>query len=230
MLPTIRSRVRRIALKTPSVEEVAKLLVERDSIEHSLALTVAAEAQSHIGMARRLGTSVDARGRRKDTLVAALAIDTVTNAVYTAERWIELARRDADALTAERDADEREELLRVLGVEDTSKLPPYARADVKALEESQKKRATRSLRDGLDRILVDLLSLFRDVLMVQLGAGVPLVNESLKSQIDSVAQRSTAQQSLEKLHQIELARTRIAANVKDLMVLEALAVNLKTKR
>jgi DNA polymerase III subunit delta' len=230
MLPTIRSRVRRIALKTPSVEEVAKLLVERDSIEHSLALTVAAEAQSHIGMARRLGTSVDARGRRKDTLVAALAIDTVTNAVYTAERWIELARRDADALTAERDADEREELLRVLGVEDTSKLPPYARADVKALEESQKKRATRSLRDGLDRILVDLLSLFRDVLMVQLSAGVPLVNESLKSQIDSVAQRSTAQQSLEKLHQIELARTRIAANVKDLMVLEALAVNLKTKR
>ncbi len=230
MLPTIRSRVRRIALKTPSVEEVAKLLVERDSIEHSLALTVAAEAQSHIGMARRLGTSVDARGRRKDTLVAALALDTVTNAVYTAERWIELARRDADALTAERDSDEREELLRVLGVEDTSKLPPYARADVKALEESQKKRATRSLRDGLDRILVDLLSLFRDVLMVQLGAGVPLVNESLKSQIDSVAQRSTAQQSLEKLHQIELARTRIAANVKDLMVLEALAVNLKTKR
>ena len=230
MLPTIRSRVRRIALKTPSVDEVARLLVERDSIEHSLALTVAAEAQSHIGMARRLATSVDARGRRKDTLVAALAIDTVTNAVYTAERWIELARRDADALTAERDAEEREELLRVLGVEESSKLPPYARADVKALEETQKRRATRSLRDGLDRILVDLLSLFRDVLMVQLNAGVPLVNESLKSQIDSVAQRSTAQQTLEKLRQIELARTRISANVKDLMVLEALAVNLKTKR
>ena len=230
MLPTIRSRVRRIALNTPSVDEVARLLVERDSIEHSLALTVAAEAQSHIGMARRLATSVDARGRRKDTLVAALAIDTVTNAVYTAERWIELARRDADALTAERDAEEREELLRVLGVEESSKLPPYARADVKALEETQKRRATRSLRDGLDRILVDLLSLFRDVLMVQLNAGVPLVNESLKSQIDSVAQRSTAQQTLEKLRQIELARTRISANVKDLMVLEALAVNLKTKR
>ena len=229
MLPTIRSRVRRITLKTPAVEEVAQLLVERDSIDRALALTVAAEAQSHIGMARRLATSVDARGRRKDTLVAALDIDSVTNAMFTADRWIDLARRDAEALTTERDSEEREELLRVLGVEDTSKLPPYARADVKVLEESQKRRATRSLRDGLDRILVDLLSLYRDVLMLQLVAEVPLVNEGLKTQISSVANRSTAQQSLEKLRQIELARTRIAANVKDQMVLEALAVNLRTK-
>jgi DNA polymerase-3 subunit delta' len=229
MLPTIRSRVRRITLKTPAVEEVAQLLVERDSIDYALALVVAAEAQSHIGMARRLATSADARGRRKDTLVAALAIDNVSTAVFTAERWIELARRDADALTAERDSAEREELLRVLGVEDTSKLPPYARADVKALEETQKRRATRSLRDGLDRILVDLLSLYRDILMFQLEAEVPLVNESLKPQLVSIAQRSSAQQTLEKLNQIELARTRIAANVKDLIVLEALAVNLRTK-
>jgi DNA polymerase-3 subunit delta' len=229
MLPTIRSRVRRITLKTPAVEEVAQLLVERDSIDRALALTVAAEAQSHIGMARRLATSADARGRRKDTLVAALDINSVTSAMFTADRWIDLARRDAEALTTERDSEEREELLRVLGVEDTSKLPPYARADVKTLEESQKRRATRSLRDGLDRILVDLLSLYRDVLMLQLVAEVPLVNEGLKSQISSVANRSTAQQSLEKLRQIELARTRIAANVKDQMVLEALAVNLRTK-
>jgi DNA polymerase-3 subunit delta' len=229
MLPTIRSRVRRVTLKTPAVEEVAKLLVERDSIDMPLALTVAAEAQSHIGMARRLATSADARGRRKDTLVAALAIDSVSNAMFTAERWIELARRDADALTTERDGAERDELLRVLGVEDTSKLPPYARADVKALEESQKKRATRSLRDGLDRILVDLLSLYRDILLLQLSAGVALVNEGLKNQMQDIAKRSTAQQSLEKLRQIEVARTRIAANVKDLIVLEALAVNLRTK-
>jgi len=229
MLPTIRSRVRRITLKTPAVEEVAQLLVERDSIDYALALVVAAEAQSHIGMARRLATSADARGRRKDTLVAALAIDNVSTAIFTAERWIELARRDADALTAERDSAEREELLRVLGVEDTSKLPPYARADVKALEETQKRRATRSLRDGLDRILVDLLSLYRDILMFQLEAEVPLVNESLKPQLVSIAQRTSAQQTLEKLNQIELARTRIAANVKDLIVLEALAVNLRTK-
>ncbi|MBP6187127.1 MAG: DNA polymerase III subunit delta' [Rhodoluna sp.] len=229
MLPTIRSRVRRIALKTPAVEEVAELLVERDGIDPSLAIKVAAEAQSHIGMARRLATSADARGRRRDTFMAALAIDSISTAIFTSERWLELARRDADALTAERDAEERAELLRVMGIEDTSKLPPYARADVKALEDSQKRRATRSLRDGIDRILVDLLSLYRDVLMLQLDAQVALVNEDLRSQLLDIANRSTAQQSLFKLAQIELARIRISANVKDQMVMDALAVNLRTK-
>ena len=33
MLPTIRSRVRKVVLKVPSVEDVAKLLVERDGID-----------------------------------------------------------------------------------------------------------------------------------------------------------------------------------------------------
>ena len=229
MLPTIRSRVRRIALKTPAVEEVAELLVERDGIERSLAIKVAAEAQSHIGMARRLATSADARGRRRDTLMAALEIDSVSSAIFTSERWLDLARRDADALTAERDAEERAELLRVMGVEDAAKLPPYARADVKALEDSQKRRATRSLRDGIDRILVDLLSLYRDVLMLQLDAQVPMVNEDLRTQLLGIANRSTPQQTLFKLAQIELARTRVSANVKDQMVMDALAVNLRTK-
>ena len=229
MLPTIRSRVRRVTLKTPAVEEVAELLVERDGIERSLAIKVAAEAQSHIGMARRLATSADARGRRRDTLMAALAIDSVSSAIFTSERWLDLARRDADALTAERDAEERDELLRVMGIEDASKLPPYARADVKALEDSQKRRATRSLRDGIDRILVDLLSLYRDVLMMQLDAMVALVNEDMRPQLLNIAKRSTAQQTLFKLAQIEIARTRISANVKDQMVMDALAVNLRTK-
>jgi DNA polymerase-3 subunit delta' len=230
MLPTIRSRVRRIALKTPSVEEVAELLVSRDGIAPALAKQVAAEAQSHIGMARRLGTSVEARGRRKDTLMAALAIDSISGAMFTADRWLDLAKKDADALTAERDDEERQELLRALGVEDSSKLPPHVRADVKALEESQKRRATRSLRDGLDRILVDLLSLYRDVLMLQLSAGVSLVNEDLVAKISELASKSHAEQTLFKIQQIELARTRISSNVNNMMVLESLAVNLRVKK
>jgi DNA polymerase-3 subunit delta' len=230
MLPTIRSRVRRVTLKTPSVEEVAELLITRDGVAPVLAKQVAAEAQSHIGMARRLGTSVEARGRRKDTLVAALSIDSISAAMFTADRWLDLAKKDADALTNERDTEEQEELLRALGVEDASKLPPHVRADVRALEESQKRRATRSLRDGLDRILVDLLSLFRDVLMIQLGAQVTLVNEDLIAKIQELANKTHPEDTLFKLQQIETARTRIASNVNNLMVLEALAVNFRVKK
>lgn len=229
MLPTIRSRVRRIGLKVPAVEEVARLLVERDGIDQKLALQVAAESQSHIGMARRLATSNDARSRRRETLLAAANIVGVTSAVQTAERWLDIAKKDADALTAERDQDEKEALLRTLGLSPGDNIPPNLRSELKNLEEGQKRRATRSVRDGLDRILVDLLSLYRDVLTVQISSASPLINEELRSNVEKIAANSTAAQSIHKLEAIALARKRIDANVRDLMVLESLAVSLRNK-
>lgn len=229
MLPTIRSRVRRVALKQPSTQTVADLLVSRDGIEPKLALQVAAEAQGHIGMALRLATSSDARARRKETLVAALQIDSIPKAMSTAERWLELAKKDADALTLERDELERANLLATLGIPEGGTVPPALRADIKALEEAQKRRATRSLRDGIDRILVDLMSLYRDVLTIQLQASAELVNQDLKNSLDEVASSTNPAQTITKLEAMAEARVRIGANVRDLMVLESLAVALRRK-
>jgi DNA polymerase-3 subunit delta' len=230
MLPTIRSRVRRVALKQPSSQTVADLLVARDGINPSLALQVAAEAQGHIGMALRLATSTDARARRKETLVAAMQIDSIPKAMFTAERWLELARKDADALTAEKDTEEKTALLATLGIPEGGTVPPALRADIKALEEGQKRRATRSLRDGIDRILVDLMSLYRDVLIVELGAEAELVNADLRSQIVELAATSTALEVITKLEALAQARIRISSNVRDLMVLESLAVALRRNK
>lgn len=230
MLPTIRSRVRRVALKQPSSQTVADLLVARDGISPSLALQVAAEAQGHIGMALRLATSTDARARRKETLVAAMHIDSIPKAMFTAERWLELARKDADALTAEKDTEERTALLATLGIPEAGTVPPALRADIKALEEGQKRRATRSLRDGIDRILVDLMSLYRDVLIINLGAEAELVNADLRSQIVELAATSTASEVITKLEALAQARVRISSNVRDLMVLESLAVALRRNK
>jgi DNA polymerase-3 subunit delta' len=230
MLPTIRSRVRRVALKQPSSQTVADLLVARDGISPSLALQVAAEAQGHIGMALRLATSTDARARRKETLVAAMQIDSIPKAMFTAERWLELARKDADALTAEKDTEEKTALLATLGIPEGGTVPPALRADIKALEEGQKRRATRSLRDGIDRILVDLMSLYRDVLIVELGAEAELVNADLRSQIVELAATSTASEVITKLEALAQARVRISSNVRDLMVLESLAVALRRNK
>jgi DNA polymerase-3 subunit delta' len=230
MLPTIRSRVRRVALKQPSSQTVADLLVARDGINPSLALQVAAEAQGHIGMALRLATSTDARARRKETLMAAMQIDSIPKAMFTAERWLELARKDADALTAEKDTEEKSALLATLGIPEGGTVPPALRADIKALEEGQKRRATRSLRDGIDRILVDLMSLYRDFLIVELGAEAELVNADLRSQIEELAATSTASEVITKLEALAQARVRISSNVRDLMVLESLAVALRRKK
>ncbi len=229
MLPTIRSRVRRVGLKVPSIEQVAQLLVQRDGVDQKLALEVAAAAQSHIGMARRLATSHEARSRRRESLLAALNITSVPAAINTAEQWLEVARKDAEMLTAQRDEQERAELLRSMGLSAGDTVPPALRSEVKNLEEAQKRRATRSLRDGLDRILVDLLALYRDVLTIQLAAKTPLVNEDLRTQIQSVASRSNATETIAKLDAIAQTRIRIDANVRDAIALEALAVKLRTK-
>jgi DNA polymerase-3 subunit delta' len=227
MLPTIRSRVRRVALKVPSVEAVAQLLIDRDGIEPKLAHQVAAESQSHIGMALRLATSSDARSRRRETLNSALNIRGVSSAMFAADQWLDIAKKDADALTVLRDAEEREQLLGTMGLKVGDVIPPGLRSEFKQLEEAQKRRATRSLRDGLDRIMVDLLSLYRDILTLQLGAGVPLVNADLQAGIADQAQATTAAQTLEKLESIATTRSRIDANVRDLLALEALAVTLR---
>jgi DNA polymerase-3 subunit delta' len=229
MLPTIRSRVRRVALKQPSTQTVSDLLVSRDGIDPALALQVAAEAQGHIGMALRLATSTDARVRRKETLVAALQIDSIPKAMATAERWLELAKKDADALTLEKDGEERASLLATLGIPEGGTVPAALRSDIKALEEAQKRRSTRSLRDGIDRILVDLMSLYRDILTIQLGAEAELVNEDLRALLDEVASSSTAAQTLDRLDAMVQARNRISSNVRDLMVLESLAISLRRK-
>lgn len=229
MLPTIRSRVRRVALKQPSTETVADLLVARDGIERSLAMQVAAEAQGHIGMALRLATSSDARARRKETLVSAMQIDSIPKAMSTAERWLELAKKDAEAITQERDDQERADLLATLGIPEGGTVPPGLRADIKALEEAQKRRATRSLRDGIDRILVDLMSLYRDILTIQLAAESELVNQDLRNQLDEMASSTRSPETISKLEAMTLARVRIGANVRDLMVLESLAIQLRRK-
>jgi len=229
MLPTIRSRVRKVILKVPSVEDVAKLLVERDGIDPKLAVLAAAEAQSHIGMARRLATSKEARDRRHEYLQAALNIFNVTDAVRTSDTWLDLAKKDALALTKERDEEERQTLLHSLGLSPNDAVPPQYRTDFKNLEEGQKRRATRSLRDGLDRILVDLLALYRDVLTVQLSAAVELVNRDLEQKIQEVASGLKPEETIRIIDEIEVSRERIDRNVRDIYVMDSLAATMRRR-
>ena len=67
------------------------------------------------------------------------------------------------------------------------------------------------------------------VLMLQLGSGSALVNQELRAGLEQLASRSSAEQTIFKLDQIKLTRDRIDDNVRDLLALEALAVNLRNK-
>ena len=228
LIPTIRSRVRSVRLRVPGVDEVAELIARRDGVDLATATRAAREAQSHIGMAHRLATNDEARERRERTLQIALAIRTVGDAVRAAGVLLELAGDDAKSITEERDAEERESALRSLGIEPGGTIPPALRSQLKNLEEDQKRRATRSLRDGLDRIMVDLLSLYRDILLIQLNATIEPINLSINSLLVTASLRSTSAQTLATMDAIAIARRRIDGNVSPALALEAMLISTAT--
>ena len=103
-------------------------------------------------------------------------------------------------------------------------MPPGLRSQLRQLEDDQKRRATRSLRDGIDRILTDLLSLYRDILMLQLDSGVELVNVELAERLRAAAHASTAARTLATMDAVQTARERIDGNVAPALAVEAMLV------
>ena len=224
LIPTIRSRVRSVRLRVPSIPDVAELIMARDGVSNEVAERAARHAQSHIGMAHRLATNPEAHSRRDETLRLALGLSGVRDAVLAAARMIEIATDDAKALTDERDSAELESTRRSMGVAEGDAVPAQLRSHIKNLEDHQKRRATRSLRDGLDRILVDLLSLYRDILRLQLGVDTRLINVELEDGLRAAATARAAADTLATMEAIGVARTRIDSNVSPVLAIEALMI------
>lgn len=230
VMVTIRSRCRGVTLRIPPITDVAGLLVARDGTDPALALACARAAQSHIGLARRLARDPEARRRRSSVLSIARRIRGVPDAVIAASELVEVAQAEAKAATEERDAVEKAELLRSLGADGAQTLPPALRSQIKQLEDDQKRRATRRQRDVLDRSLIDLLSLYRDVLVIQLGATVDLINTELAETVQALAEESAPEQTISRMEAIGVARTRLGGNVSPVLALEAMAIALRPQR
>ena len=75
--------------------------------------------------------------------------------------------------------------------------------------------------------MIDLLSLYRDVLVVQLGAQVELVNTELAETVQSLAEDSTPEQTIRRMDAIGVARERLDGNVAPLLALEAMTIALR---
>ena len=224
LLPTIRSRVRSVRLIVPSIESVSNLIVARTGVDAVVAERAARHAQSHVGMATRLATNELAAQRRDETVRLALSTHNVRDAVMAAARLLEIATEDAKAITEERDAVELEQTRYTLGLATGEAVPANMRSQFRALEEQQKRRETRSLRDGLDRILVDLHSVYRDVLRLQLGATDDLINLEYQSDLLAASTALSPEDVLEVSDAIATTRERISRNVSPVLALESLLV------
>lgn len=230
LLPTIRSRVRPLRLREPDVDDVTRLIVQRTGADEVTAEQAARHSQRHIGMAQRLATDDAARHRRDTTLRSVLGVRGVGSAVEVAGHIIQAATDDAKALTAERDAAERASLLRTVGIAEGQAVPPALRSQISALEDDQKKRATRSLRDGIDRVLTDLQSMFRDVVMLQYGRDEDLINRELRDDLSAMAHAWSVTRTLVVLDHLAETRESLERNVAPTLALESLLVTVASGR
>ena len=226
VLPTIRSRCRHLSLRTPSTKAIAKLLIERDGVESSTADFVARASGGHIGRARRLATDSTARENRSNIMKLPFMIKDVSSAFKAAQFLVDAAKADALVDAEKKDEDEISKLREAWGASG-SKLVAGGAKVVKELEKEQKSRSTRMVRDYLDRALLDLSTLYRDVLLVQSNSVDSLINQDLISQINQLAQATKPEQTIRKIEAILKTRRNLAQNAAPLLLIEALMCELR---
>ncbi|MFT4296549.1 MAG: DNA polymerase III subunit delta' [Micropruina sp.] len=223
---TIRSRCRRLELATPSTAAVAALLVRRDGVDPGLADFAARAAQGHIGRARMLARDEAARTRRADLLTLPGRLGSLADCLNAAAGLVESAAQEASASTAELDVREKTELSEALGFGTKGARPRHAQAALRELEDQQKARAKRLQRDALDRVLTELTTYYRDVLMVQTGVGAELINTEQRAEIEATARRDGPEATLRRIDAILACREALEGNVAPLLAMESLLVSV----
>jgi DNA polymerase-3 subunit delta' len=229
LLPTIRSRCRSVVLRLPDVDSVAQLLVS-EGANMEVAQLAARAAQSHVGRARWLAFTPSAIDRRNSVFEVLAQIRSVPAAVVQAGELISMTKAEAELSNEATFETARLKLMGELGLAADDPIPPKLRGYFRDLEADHKRRASRAQRDVFHRYCTDLLSLYRDVLMLQLGSDAPLVNGGFRGAASLVRILATAlnpQQTLDRIAAIAVAEARVEQNVPLLLAVEALFVSLR---
>jgi DNA polymerase III subunit delta' len=230
IVPTIRSRCRVVHLRTPPYADVARHLERAYGIDPAMAAFAARASQGHIGRARRLAADERARLRRNEILALPFGLSDIGSCLMAAANLVAAAEEEANASCDELDAKETEALRVAVGVGPGSRTPRTATAALKALAEDQRTRRKRVQRDSVDRALVDLLALYRDVLTIQLGATptVGLVNDDLRPDIARMAREGRSEDTLRRMEAIVETRELLEGNAAPLLALEAMTIRLRS--
>lgn len=229
VLVTIRSRCRPVKLRVPHLSDVVQLLVS-EGIPEDLAFHCASLAQGHIGIARRLATIPEARARREAVVRMPISLRSLPSAMKAAEDLVQIAEEEANADAEARNEVEKNQLMTALGIQEGEKINPSMRSQLRQLEEDQKRRARRIKTDTLDRFLIDIQTVFRDILTLQLGTGSPLINTHLAQELQQYAAQTTGVKTLERLDAVTLTRRRISTNASAKLVFEAMMAGFVHER
>jgi DNA polymerase-3 subunit delta' len=230
VLPTIRSRCRHLQLRTPSLEAVTKVLINRDNIAPGMADFAARVSQGHIGRAKYLATNESVRSNRKLIMQLPLQLGSLAAAVQAAQTLVDIATAEANSSSDERDEKEIEKLQEAYGKGATGRgMATGGAKAVKELEKEQKSRSTRMVRDYIDGALLDIATFYRDVMMVQSGNTESMINTDMREEIESYASSHPVHSTSLKLNALMDARANLTRNAAPLVTCEALMCQLARK-
>lgn len=228
---TIRSRCRQVSLQTPPITAIAEQLVHRYGIDVPMASFAARVAQGHIGRARALAIDENARIRRNEILSIPAKLNSLIACYTLATQIVANAEADADSIVAELDEKDEHDIRVSFGEgaqgSGLKSVDRQKRAAIKDLEKRAKIRRRRVLSDQFHRVLLDLTGYYRDVLVIQSGADVELINEEMRADITKVASVGNTQDTVRRIDAISEARDNLMANVTALSVFENLLTTLR---
>ena len=200
-------------------------------VDETTAKFCARASQGHIGRARALATDPETRERRQQCLRAPLSLRDLPSCVTVAGEVFDAASAVADARADRLDAQEDELLKSRFYAEGVTRLTGAMKrshdSEAKELAKDQKRRRKRLVVDEVDRVLVDLIGLFRDVLIVQTDAQITLINEELRTQVEQMAAGSSLEQTVRRLEALEHERRVLFAGGSPRTVVEAAMVQIK---
>ncbi len=228
VLPTIRSRCRTLTLATPGTEDVAAFLTRNDQVSETVANFAARASQGHIGRARALALDERTRTRRREVISIPARLTSLGSCMTAATNLAELAKEETEAITAEAEKRELEELQSIFGSERKDTTSRAYRAALAGLEKLQKQKAKRRVLDVIDRALMDLVSVYRDAIALAAGATGELVNEEIRASVAEVARTSTPELNLRRIRWVFEAREQMLEfNVPVALALESMMVALR---
>lgn len=214
---TLNSRCRHVYVPQPSIEELVRILVEEEHASPEDARLAAHASMRHIGRARHLVKTPAMQRRRAQALNLAELVGHRDQAFAGMSALLSMIRAEVKETYEAEDAAEVAKLEAALGAgaqgRGTAAANREIAGQVKALESTLKKRTTRRLRDRFDLALVDLAGLYRDALVLAIGARVAPVHPDFGPLAQELADEVGEAGLVQCLDAVELCRQQVEWNV-----------------
>ena len=219
--PTLRSRCRHVQLVTPTKESIIELLTKSGDVEFQLAEYAARVSQGDIGRAKYLSENLAAKTRRNSVVDLVFTVKDISSSFDIASKILDLAQQDAEDRINIENNQEIMNINKALQSSNNNLISGRSKL-IKDVEIDQKYKLNRAIRDSLDRSILDILSIYRDSLLVMSGCVDQILNSEHLSQISDLCNCLKLESILGNIEKLLLFRENMAQNASNLLAMENL--------